>query len=329
MKLDNIDKSLLDVIQSEFPLSREPFAELGRGLDIRDVEVIRRVEKLKDAGIIRMIGPVFNPGILGYQTTLVTMKVHTGHLDEAARVIAAHPMVSHCYLREHDFNLWFTMAFPTEDDMDDKVLKLGKILKAESTVNLPAVKMFKIGAYFRLGAAKNQAPKERRGSTSTSDKHVSLSPTDSLVINELQQDLPLTSQPFDFMSSKLSMAVDEFLSMCETLIERKIMRRYSASVNHNSIGFAANAMTCWQVPSDMVERAGKKIAEFQEVSHCYQRRTGALWPYNLFAMIHANTREKCQALARQISLVAGLDHGNSVVLFSTREIKKTRVCYRA
>jgi DNA-binding Lrp family transcriptional regulator len=327
MKLDNIDKSLLDVIQSEFPLCREPFTELGKELGIKDVEVMRRVEKLKAAGIIRMIGPVFNPGMLGYQTTLVAMKVPNSRLDETARIMATHPMVSHCYLRDHDFNLWFTMAFPTEDNMDDKVLKLDKILKAEATVNLPAVKMFKIGAFFGLGTAKNHTAKKGHISASPAGKRLNLSPTDRRVINELQQDLHLTSQPFDFMSSNLSMTVDELLSTCETLMELRIMRRYSASVNHHSIGFAANAMTCWQVPSDMVEQAGKTIAQFPEVSHCYQRRTGTLWPYNLFAMIHAGTRGECQALAHQMSLEAGLDDGKSIILFSTKEIKKTRIQY--
>jgi DNA-binding Lrp family transcriptional regulator len=327
MKLDNIDKRLLDIIQSEFPLCREPFAELGGELGIKDREAIQRAEKLKDAGIIRMIGPVFNPGMLGYQTTLVAMKVPNSRLDETARIIATHPMVSHCYLRDHEFNFWFTMAFPTEEDMDDKVLKLGNILKADATVNLPAVKMFKIGAFFRVGAAKNHAAKKGHSSVNPRDKGANLSPNDRRVINELQQDLPLNLRPFDFMSSNLSVAVGEFLKICEALIERKIMRRYSASVNHHSIGFVANAMTCWQAPPDMVEQAGKTIARFPEVSHCYQRRTGALWPYNLFAMIHAGTREECQALAYQMSLETGLDDGGSTILFSTKEFKKTRVQY--
>ncbi|MBM4452478.1 MAG: Lrp/AsnC family transcriptional regulator [Chloroflexi bacterium] len=327
MKLDNIDKNLLNIIQSEFPLSREPFTQLGKELGIRDKETIQRVAKLKDAGIIRMIGPVFNPQLLGYQTTLVAMQVQTELLDETARIMATHPMVSHCYLREHKFNFWFTLALPVEDDMDDKVLKLGNILKADATVNLPAIKMFKIGAYFGLGIAKKQESKKGHIPTSPRGKSPNFSSTDRRVINELQQDLPLTLHPFNFMSTSLSMDINDFLDTCATLIKRKIMRRYSASVNHNSIGFTANAMTCWRVPPDLVEPAGKKIAAFPDVSHCYQRRTGELWPYNLFAMIHADTREKCQALARQVSQEAGLGPDNSIILFSTKEIKKTRVRY--
>ncbi|MBM3154247.1 MAG: Lrp/AsnC family transcriptional regulator [Chloroflexi bacterium] len=327
MKLDDVDKSLLDIIQSKFPLSREPFSELGKELGIRDREAIQRVEKLKNARIIRMIGPVFNPRMVGYQTTLAAMKVPTSTLSETARIMATHPMVSHCYLREHDFNLWFTIAFPTEDDIDSKVLKLGNILKVEATVNLPAVRMFKIVAFFRLGSAKNNAAKKGHSSAEPPDKRPSLSLADRRVINELQQDLPLTLRPFDFMSNNSSMVVDKFLSTCDALIKRKIMRRYSASVNHNNIGFTANAMTCWRVPPNLVESVGKKIAGFPEVSHCYERRTGTLWPYNLFAMIHADTREKCQALARRISVETELDGDNPIILFSTKEIKKTRIKY--
>jgi len=328
MKLSDIDRILLDIIQAEFPLSRDPFADLGRNIGTGDTEAVQQIERLKNAGVIRMIGPVFNPRMLGYQTTLVAMKVRPDHLDEAAEVIAAHPLVSHCYLRDHDFNFWFTLALPIKDDMDNEVLKLDSMLRADATVNLPAIKMFKIGAYFRVGAGKNQAPKRGRYPISTPDRHVSLSPTDRQVINELQQDLPLTLQPYDFMSNPLSMNVDEFLGLCHSLIKRGIMRRYSASVNHNSIGLAANAMTCWQVHTDSIEKAGKKIAEFPEVSHCYQRRTGTLWPYNLFAMIHADTKENCQALVHQISLKAGLNQTNSVMLFSAKELKKTRIRYQ-
>ena len=327
MKLDNTDKKLLNIVQAEFPLTREPFSVLGGQLGVSSDEAMRRIERLKAEGIVRLIGPVFNAGRLGYQTTLVGMKVAAEQLDEAAQIISAHPRVSHCYERDHDFNFWFTLAMPTEEDIETELHKLGDGIKASATLNLPAVKVFKIGAYFNIGGGDSLVPNSGVDSTGVLSNDVDLSPTDRAVVNELQQDLPLTARPFDQMSARLSMGVDEFLSHCQALIQRGVMRRFSASVSHNMLGFVANAMACWKVPADMVETAGREMATVQEISHCYERKTSPLWPYNLYAMMHAHTKEGCQSIADKLSSETGLDETGLVLLFSTREVKKTRVRY--
>ena len=87
-RIDNVDKNLLNIIQAEFPLSREPFAALELRLSINRNEVIQKIERLKSRGIIRLIGPVFNPRRLGYQTTLVAMKVPVECLDTAEQIVS-------------------------------------------------------------------------------------------------------------------------------------------------------------------------------------------------------------------------------------------------
>jgi len=327
MELDNIDKDLLNIIQAELPLSRGPFVALGLHLGIGSSEVIRRIERLKAEEVIRLIGPVFNPRRLGYRTTLVAMKVHAEHMDEASQIISAHPMVSHCYERGHDFNFWFTLAMPATEDMETEVRKLGNRLKSETTLNLPAVKTFKIGAYFNLDGRAKSVPAIGTHHSRLADTDFELSNADRAIINALQQDLPLIEKPFDIISAKVSMDADEFLGHCQAFLQRGIMRRFSASISHNKLGFAANAMACWRVPSDMVDAAGKRIAGLTEISHCYERRTNSLWPYNLFAMIHAETKETCQAITDKICADTRLDRNELKLLFSTKEIKKTRVRY--
>jgi len=327
MALDNLDKNLLNIIQAEFPLRREPFSALGLRLEIDTDEVIRRIEKLKTTGIIRLIGPVFNPKRLGYQTTLVAANVLTEHLDKAEQVISKHPMVSHCYERTHDFNLWFTLAIPATLDTEAEVLKLGNRIKSETTLNLPAIRTFKIGAHFSLGDPKISAPDITTPDNNTSDTGLELSFADRAIISELQQDLLVIAKPFDLMAKRLSMDIDKFLNHCQNLVKRRVMRRFSASINHNKLGFMANAMTCWAVPSAMAEAAGKMMATLPEISHCYERRINSIWRYNLFAMIHANNKKTCQAIIDKICSDTGLETNPLVVLFSTKEIKKTRVRY--
>jgi DNA-binding Lrp family transcriptional regulator len=301
---------------------------------------MRRIEQLKTRRIIRFIGPVFNPKRLGYRTTLAAMKVPAERVNEAGQIISIHPMASHCYERDHKFNLWFTLAMSGAEDIETEVQNLGSKVKAEAILNLPAMRIFKVGAFFNLGRSKSQLSlRAKRGNLNTTHPHQDcfvahaprndnkLSITDRAVINESQQDLPLIEKPFDRISARLSMKPDEFLSHCQALLQRGIMRRFSASVSHNQLGFTANAMACWRVSSDMVETAGKIIAMFPEVSHCYERRINSAWHYNLFAMIHAEAKETCRAIADKICSQTGLDRHELILLFSTREIKKTRVRY--
>ena len=327
MKLDNTDRKLLNIVQAEFPLTTEPFSALGRRLGVSSDELVHRIKRLKAEGIVRLIGPVFDARRLGYHTTLVGMKVAGELLGKAAQIMSAHPRVSHCYERDHDFNFWFTLAMPTEENIESELHKLGNRIKANVTLNLPAVKVFKIGAYFNTGGGDSPAPNASVVDSSFLGKDVALSPTDRAVVNELQQDLPLTARPFDQMSARLPMGVDEFLSHCQALIQRGVMRRFSASISHNILGFVANAMGCWKVPADMVETAGRKMATVQEISHCYERKTSPLWPYNLYAMMHAHTKETCESIAGKASAETGLDENGFVLLFSTKEVKKTRVRY--
>ncbi|MCJ7653850.1 MAG: Lrp/AsnC family transcriptional regulator, partial [Dehalococcoidia bacterium] len=290
-KVDNVDKNLLNIIQAEFPLSREPFATLELRLSINRNEVIQRIESLKSRGIIRLIGPVFNPKRLGYRTTLVAMKIPVERLDKAEQIISTHPMVSHCYERDHDFNLWFTLAMPVAENIEREIHKLGNKIKAEEVLNLPAVRVFKIGAFFNLSRNNSHLSlRAKRGNLNTCSD---LSSIDRVVINELQQDLPLSEKPFDLMSARLLMNADKFLSRCKALLQCGIMRRFSASINHSKLGFTANSMACWNTPTGIIETSGNKIAKFPEISHCYERQTSNLWPYNLFAMIHAATKETC------------------------------------
>lgn len=326
-KLDDIDRSLLSSVQAQFPLTREPFAALGQRLGIGSDQVIQRLERLKANGTIRLIGPVFNPGRLGYQTTLIATKVAAEQLHQATEIISAHPRVSHCYERDHDFNLWFTLAMPAAEDAETEPLELGSRIKAEITLSLPAVRVFKVGAYFNVGGTGASVPNAGVDSTVLLSTQVDLSSSDRAMVNELQQDLPLTTRPFDLMSTHLSMDVDRFLGHCQALLQRRVMRRFSASINHRSLGFVANAMACWSVPPEIVETAGRKMAMLQEISHCYERKTKPLWPHNLYAMIHARTRQTCHNIARKASSESGLDRNGPVLLFSTREAKKTRVRY--
>lgn len=325
MNLDSIDRKLLNLVQREFPLTEEPYADLGQRLGIDGDEVIHRIEQLKTRGIIRQISPVLDARSLGYQTTLVAMKVAENKLASAERLIGEHPGVSHSYERNHSLNLWFTLAIPPTADMETELQRLTSPIGAEAVLNLPAIRLFKLGVYFDMDGDSQSKVSTISPPDGVLPQQVELSRTDRLIINELQQDLPLIPRPFTAIAASLSMDVEHFLAQCRSLQQRGIMRRFSAAINHNQAGFKANAMTCWVAPPDMVDVAGRKLASLREVSHCYERKTNSRWRYNLFAMIHSHTREACQDIVSNVSREIGLT--DYVLLFSTKEFKKTRNKY--
>lgn len=323
MQLDTNDRKLLNLIQTEFSLTVEPFEDLARHLGTSVDAVVQRIKRLKELGIIRLIGPVMDSRSLGYQTTLVAMKVAENELKKAEQVIVAHPGVSHGYEREHRFNVWFTLALPPASDIETELHKLIHSAGAEIAFSLPAVKVFKIGAYFDMDENEQTAPVAHRKNVLT--RQIELSSAESSIINELQQDLALVPAPFSMMAKRVGMDTEQFLAGCRELQQRGVIRRFSASINHRNAGFTANAMSCWAAPPDKVDTAGQKLSSLKEVSHCYERKINQHWRYNLFAMLHGHSREQCRKIVEKVSRETGLTDYD--LLYSTKEFKKTRVKY--
>jgi DNA-binding Lrp family transcriptional regulator len=326
LRTDEMDKKLINLLQVDFPLVAEPFSVLGERLSISEDDVISRIQVLKAKGIVRLIGPVMEARKLGFQTTLVAMSVPSEKMKKTEIIIAAHPAVSHAYEREHRLNLWVTFAAPAQTDIENEINQLAIAVESSESFSLPALKLFKIGAYFGMGNNGDDSEEALPGQqTGALPGRIALTTEEKLALNVLQQDLPLIHSPFTDMAAGAGLKVEAFLAVCGSLLKRGALRRYSASINHRNAGYKANAMTCWLAPPAAVEKAGNEMAKMRQVSHCYERKTHALWPYNLYSMLHARSRETCNELIGELSRRTGLD--KYLVLFSTREFKKTRIKY--
>lgn len=152
-----------------------------------------------------------------------------------------------------------------------------------------------------------------------------LSARERAVISRLQKDLPASLTPYADLARELEMEEDEILSIIEEFQRKGMLRRLGAALYHRNVGYTANAMVVWQVPSDRVEDVGMTMATFPEASHVYQRPVYPGWPYNLFTMIHGNSKEECEAVAARISAKTGIK--NYLLLYSLREFKKTSINY--
>ncbi len=323
-QLNETDKKLLNLLQWEFPMVEQPFAAVGESVCLSEQQVIDRVTELKDAEIIREINAIFDTRRLGYKSSLVAARAAEGKVDEVADVISQHPGVSHNYKRDHHFNIWFTLAVPPEQELDEELEKLAARAGTEKYRLLPTKHLFKIGVKLDMSKDEETLRPEHRAKETRSDRGP-LTEGDRIFIRETQQDLPLQPRPFDDMARNLGMTVEQLLSRLEEFQQAGLMRRYAAILRHQKAGFVANGMVCWKVPEERIMEVGEIAASFPQVSHCYQRPTYPDWPYSLFSMIHARNEEKCKRIAKQISEKTGLT--DYAILFSTKEYKKERVKY--
>lgn len=150
MKLDSVDIKLLNKIQTNFPLVPEPYREIGETLGIREDEVIYRIKRLVENGVIRRLGGIFDSRKLGYTGTLCAMKVPKDKIEEVAAVVNSFSGVTHNYIREHSFNMWFTVLAPSKEKLDEIINKIKSNTGIDEMMVLPAEKIFKIRVNFDL-----------------------------------------------------------------------------------------------------------------------------------------------------------------------------------
>ena len=148
--LDKIDKILLNRIQSDFPITPRPFQKLGLELGLSERDVIKRVAKLKKTGFIRRIGGNFVPEKLGFVSTLCAAKVSQDKISCFAATVNKYPGVTHNYIRDNEFNIWFTFIAPSMSIVEQHIEEIKRETGVALILNLPATRVFKIKAHFNL-----------------------------------------------------------------------------------------------------------------------------------------------------------------------------------
>jgi siroheme decarboxylase len=331
-ELDDLDRELLNAVQWDFPLEARPFAVLADRLGVDEPTVRDRVAKVKESGVLRQLSAIFDTRALGYSSALVAAKVDPEHIDDAAAMISEHPGVSHNYKRNHDYNLWYTVAVPPGESLDEHIDVLHRESGSRVTRTLPTIKLYKIGvkldmtgktaADAKVTVLEHERP-ERKAEMPAPD----LSELELATIRVVQHDLANVERPFAVYAEQIGGGVTEsdVLAVLRSLKERKLMRRFAAVMNHRSAGFKANAMGVWAVPEDRLDEIGPQMAGFAAVSHCYRRPTYDDWPYSVFTMVHGRTARDCEATIEAIRSETGVDE--FCLLWSVKEYKKVRLEY--
>ena len=321
-------------------------------LVVLEQEVFDEVEKMRTSGVIRRIGGVYDSKKLGFISRLCAGKVPTSENDFAvelhaqtpmekfATVVMSEPAITHNYIRSHEYNVWFTVIAENESAIQVVVDRVCSQTDLHDVHVLTATKKYKINTVMSLDERRGSAgsptlTKDERGESAPALRHSdnfsqrhserseesskfpgTLSEADRIRIHIACDDIPHTLTPF----KDWGVSCDELRDDIAT----KRMRRFGAILCHQDAGFPCNAMVCFMLDDGTLansESAGSLLAKQHYISHCYERPSFENFPYNLYAMMHAQAPEELDAYVKES--VALLDNPEYVVLHSLKELKKT------
>ncbi len=314
--LDSLDRALLDGWQRDFPLVSRPFAEIGRELEIPEAEVLERLRRLSEAGAISRIGATCRPNTAG-ASTLAAVAAPEFRIDEVAEVIGAEPGVNHSYLRENDWNIWFVATGPDRDHVEATLARI-HLRTGLEVLDLPLVRPFNISLAFALDGPGRLPP-----ARDDVDAGVML-PGDREIMQGLSSGLPIAARPFAEFARDLGQPEEEVLARIAALAAAGVLSRIGVILRHRALGWRSNAMVVWDLPPEEAARIGPALAAVPGVTLCYQRRPAAkIWPYTLYCMIHARSRQEAMAVLDRACGETGLAGVPHQVLFSLRCFKQT------
>ena len=333
-----LKQQILDIIQDAFPLEERPYQVFADMLNAQgsagepsresftEQAVFDAVENLRCSGVIRRIGGIYDSGRLGFISRLCAGKV--ADIDKFAAAVNEIPAVTHNYVRSHEYNVWFTVIAESEGEIRSVVDGLCASTDLRDVHILTATKKFKINTVMRalkenedsrLGSAMLASTTLSTGTTGRGNDDwgeqfiAELSTSDKARIHIACDDIPHTLTPF----KDWGVSIEE---LREDLAQKR-MRRFGAILRHQEAGFADNAMVCFNAPADV----GCILAQKPYISHCYERPTFEGFPYNLYAMMHAQSTEELDSFIKDATATIG--NPDYAVLYSVRELKKTSYRY--
>jgi DNA-binding Lrp family transcriptional regulator len=334
--LDRVDRAILNAFQGGFPVVPGPFGPAAAALSEHGIEItgnglLDRIRTLDREGILTRFGALINAEAIGGTATLVATHAPDEYYDDHAGLINDYPEVAHNYERNHPhLNMWFVLSV-AEPDRVETVLSDIEEKTGETTYNLPKQQEFHVGAKFPVEGPQTQAVDcSELGPDATPTERETLTPKELDLVLEIQDGLPITGTPYADVAEAIDADTDWVIETITRFNCAGKIRRVGTIPNHYALGYSENGMTVWDVPDDIVDEVGPAIAEFDFVTHCYERpRHEDVWPYNFFAMTHGRDEEESQRRIEQVRERMAdywdVTDDDWETLFSTRILKKTGI----
>jgi DNA-binding Lrp family transcriptional regulator len=335
--LDRLDRAVVNAFQGGFPVVEAPFEPAAaalreRGVDVTAGELLERVRRLDEEGVLTRFGALIDAQEIGGAATLVAMHAPEDRFEAIAEQVNAHREVAHNYEREHPhLNVWFVVSVADPEEVE-RVLADVEAETGQETYNLPKQREFRVEAKFLLDGPVSD------GDVDLSDlgpevepvDRETLTPDERDLVVAIQDGLPVTATPYADVADELGVDADWVRRTIERFDAEGKVRRVGVVPNHYALGYTENGMTVWDVPDDLVGEVGPAVASLDFVTHCYERpRHDDVWPYNFFAMTHGRTdaesRERIQQVRETMEEFWDVGDDDWETLFSTRILKKTGI----
>ena len=320
MNFDEIDHRLLNDWQRGFSLVAEPYAALGAALGVDEPAVRARLAALAAGGRISRIGGIWGAGA-GGAALLCAMAVPPERLATVAAQVSAHAGVNHNYEREHRLNLWFVITGQDAASVEAGVADI-EAASALPVLRLPMRCAYRIDLGFDLRRT-DAAPR----TVTDVERAPPVAAADRALAALLEDGLPLQPRPYAPWAEASGRTPAQVLDTLAGWLNSGTLRRFGVIVRHHEAGFAANAMTVFDVPDAQVDAFGLALARQPGVTLAYRRERAAGWPYNLYCMVHGRSRDEVMATLARVRAAAALTPFAHAVLFSRRRFKQTGARY--
>lgn len=329
MKLNRLEREVINNYQGGFPLTEQPFRNAAIDLGCTENILIETIKQLLHNGRLSRFGPLYDAVRLGGGLTLAAMSVPEDSYEQVTSVVNDFKEVAHNYRREHELNMWFVLATESPDDIETTLADIEQA-SGIKVYNFPKQHEFYVGLWLKLDDDNRvtTVPVPAAASPASTGGPVkdgfSLDDIDRKIVHATQSGLPLIDRPYLAVAAQIGCTSDEIKQRLQNMHYHGIIRRIGVVPNHYRLGLKANGMTVWDIPDELAMELGERVAQLDFVSHCYLRpRHLPLWRYNLFAMVHGHSRDEVNNKSGQIASLLGNNYRASESLFSTAILKKT------
>ncbi|MCK0126458.1 hypothetical protein MWU76_18855 [Gelidibacter sp. F2691] len=315
---DPIDRALLDDWQRDFPVVPRPFAGLAKVAGTTEADVLTRLADMQETGRITRVGATCAPNTLS-ASTLAAVAAPEGQIEKVAAIINEDPGVNHSYEREDQWNIWFVATGPDRDAVNASLARISDRTGLR-VLDLRLMQPFNIDLGFKMSGGDTPVMQ-------TAPRAVDMSAIregDKALMSILTTGMPLVPAPYAVIADQLGRSEGEVITRIRALTDAGILSRLGVIVRHRKLGWKSNAMVVWNVPEGRIYEAGTQLAALPGVTLCYERRPVAgIWPYRLYCMIHAMSREDALAVLDKAKALPALSDVDHKTLFSTRCFRQT------
>lgn len=292
--MDTTDRLLLMHLQTGLKLESKPYETLAKKIGCDVVEVFLRTQHFKEEKNFQKIAGVFDLKKLGYQNALVAMQMSPTQMDHALHFLGEHPAISFLFDVRNEYNLWFNLSMPKGFALNEHVNYLHKASHADKTVILPVIEAFRM----QLGSKRfsQQAPET---------ESLNFSEEELKVIRSLQNDLPLTDEPFKKLASAVDLTEDKFLAIAHDLSRLKVLKRLGAVSAPKPMRQKGKALLMWNIPEEREAGIASEIILTEAVLNCTKRPASEKFPYTVYAMIKSSGIDEAVEVAGEIEARIG------------------------